>query len=151
MQPSPPQLMKITIKNQQKSLTIRAALVKKIVREVVALEDKYYDEANVHFITDKKMCALHDEYFDDPSPTDCISFPLDEELMGDVFVCPETAINYAKAHQSDPYKETTLYIVHGLLHLIGYDDRINLDKRKMRQAEKRHMKHLESLDLLLRP
>jgi probable rRNA maturation factor len=143
--------MKVYIKNQQKDLLLSPASVRKLVREVIALEDRYYDEVNIHFVKTPRMCAIHEEFFDDASPTDCMSFPLDEELMGDVFICPETAIQYAKKHQVDPYEETSLYVIHGLLHLMGYDDLNPKAKRKMRAAEKRHLNHLKSLSLLLHP
>ncbi len=143
--------MKVYIKNQQKDLPLSPASVRKLVREVIALEDRYYDEVNIHFVKTPRMCAIHEEFFDDASPTDCMSFPLDEELMGDVFICPETAIQYAKKHQVDPYEETSLYVIHGLLHLMGYDDLNPKAKRKMRAAEKRHLNHLKSLSLLLHP
>ena len=82
------------------------------------------------------MCKLHRDYFNDSSPTDCISFPIDNpvpenySLMGDVFVCPETALIYSEKHKVNPYQEITLYIVHGLLHLMGYDDIELADQEK---------------------
>lgn len=123
----------------------------------VLLEEKYQcDEVSVYLVDTETISAMHLQYFGDPSTTDCISFPLDEEgkespyiVLGDVFVCPETAINYAKNNQLDPYEETTLYLVHALLHLMGYDDIDEKDLAEMRQAEKRHLKQLKLLNLCL--
>ena len=70
-------------------------------------------------------------------------------VLGEVFVCPATAIAYASENKLDPYEETTLYIVHGLLHLMGYDDIDDRDAVLMRQAERRHMQKLKDLTLLL--
>ena len=140
--------MKIIVRNSQKLLPITAKAVKKIVRSVVDNESQSCDEVAVHFITTKKMCEMHASYFNDGSPTDCISFPMEADndepyrMLGDVFVCPETALQYAAKHHVDPYLETTLYIVHGLLHLMGYDDMNSRDRKKMRAAEKRHMQTL---------
>ncbi len=100
------------------------------------------------------MRRLHGQYFNDRSLTDCISFPLDESespyrVLGDVFVCPQVAIAYAGRNGGDPYLETTLYLVHGLLHLMGYDDITEKDRKKMRAAEERHLSHLQKRRLTL--
>lgn len=143
--------MKVYTKNQQSDLPISAKSVRRLVREVVALEDLFFEEVTIHFVKTPRMCAIHLEFFNDPSPTDSMSFPLDDQIMGDVFVCPETAILYASTHKKDPYEEASLYLVHGLLHIMGYDDLNPKAKRQMRAAEKRHLKHLKSLSLLLHP
>ena len=96
------------------------------------------------------MRKMHNEFFNDPSPTDCMSFPIDTEedaedcYLGDIVVCPAAALKYA-----DPYRETTLYILHGLLHLLGYDDIQPQDRKKMRRAEKTYMNYFETMGLLL--
>lgn len=149
--------MIIYISNEQKDLKIDEDDVEKLVREVVSFEGLRYDEVSIHFVDTESICSLHNEYFNDPSPTDCISFPMDQDIqeedphkvLGDVVVCPETAIKYAKANACDTYEELTLYTVHGLLHLMGYDDIEEQDIQKMREAEDRHMKNLKKLDLCL--
>lgn len=145
--------MKIYVFNSQNSLKIGKNQVKKIAAAVASFEKQSFDEVSIHFVKPERICQLHEEYFQDPSLTDCISFPMDDEqqdgyrMLGDIFVCPQTAINYAK--EKDPYIETTLYIVHGMLHLMGYDDIEPSDRREMKAAEKRHMRHLQELKLML--
>src|SRR5262245_31854076 len=118
--------------------------VKRIVSSVISFEEKRYDEAAIHFVNTAEISRLHEQFFHDPSPTDCISFPMDEEdqqgyrILGEVFICPQIAIEYSAKHSGDPYAETTLYIVHGLLHLMGYDDLDKKERSKMRSAERRH-------------
>jgi probable rRNA maturation factor len=146
----------VCIFNTQSSLTIDEPTVKALVKSLLDQERCSCDEVSIHFVDTPKICQLHAEFFDDPSSTDCITFPMDQEgeetgfrLLGDVFVCPATALEYTKTRGSDPLLETTLYIVHGLLHLLGFDD-IDPKKRKlMRAAEKFHMKRLVELDLAL--
>lgn len=148
--------MNVSVSNKQKSLVIVSSQIKKIAIEVVRFEKKEYDEVAIHLVDKKTISRLHVEYFDDPSPTDCISFPVDEEggsgyrVLGDVFVCTEVALEYAISHHLDPYEEVTLYIVHGLLHLMGYDDIDKGPRAKMRAAEQRQMKHLNRLGLCLK-
>lgn len=147
--------MKVSVSNRQRALAIDSKQVKKIVIEVVRFEKKTYDEVAIHLVNRETICALHADYFNDPSPTDCISFPLANimergySMLGDVFVCPEEGLKFAHEHLLDPYDEVTLYIVHGLLHLMGYDDLEKKERAKMRSAERRHMKHLKLMGLSL--
>jgi probable rRNA maturation factor len=140
----------VNVINQQSALSISTDQVQKIVKEVIRAESQRCDEVDLYFVDTPTICQLHADFFQDDSPTDCISFPLDDEseaspyrLLGDVFVCPATAVAYAKKHHLNPYDETLLYIVHGLLHLMGYDDLNNQDRREMRKAEARHIQNLQ--------
>lgn len=145
--------------NLQADLRLDEAQVEPLVQQVITLEAYPCEEASIQFVDTKQITTLHGRYFGDPTPTDCISFPMDIEedeqnahkVLGDVVVCPQTAIEYAQAHQGDAYEETTLYLVHGLLHLMGYDDIEETDIKKMRAAEKRHMENLKKLGLFLCP
>ena len=114
------------------------------------------DEVSIHLVDTKTISRLHAQFFDDPTTTDCITFPMDDpseegcQMLGEVFVCPATALDYAKKRGLDPYRETTLYIVHGILHLIGYDDIDPKERRTMRTKERQTMAHLEENGCLLR-
>lgn len=143
--------MIVHISSRQKVFKISKTKIKKIVQEVISFENQKCDEVSIHFVSAKEIGKLHNQFFNDPSETDCISLPLDGEeeahyrILGDVFVCPEVAIKYAEIHKMSIDEEVTLYMVHGLLHLMGYDD-IELKERKlMRAAEKRHMTNLKAL------
>ncbi len=105
--------MIINVKSRQTALKFSLPSVKAIVKQVLAEEGQRCDEVSIYFVDTEEICELHDQFFNDPSPTDCISFPMDEEedafnyrILGDVFVCPATAVQYAEAHQVDPYDET---------------------------------------------
>ncbi len=124
--------LKITVFNQQKDLKISSAAVKKILHALIKKMGVDCQEVIIHFVSQKKICELHAQFFNDPSPTDCITFPIDEKLLGEIFVCPKAAIEYG----TEPYLETTLYIVHALLHLLKYDDIDPKDRRQMRRKEK---------------
>ena len=113
-----------------------------------------WNEVSITFVSEKEICSLHKKYFNDPSSTDCISFPIDSEyseysILGEVFVCPKVAIEYATKHKNTPGKELTLYIVHGLLHLIGYDDISEKERKIMRKKEAYHINLLQKENLIL--
>jgi probable rRNA maturation factor len=142
---------------EQIHLPIAEASVITMALDFIKYSKVNYDEVSIYFVDTKTICDLHSRFFNDPSPTDCISFPMDEasdagyRVMGDVFVCPETASIYAQKHRVDPYKEITLYAVHGLLHLLGYDDLKEDDRKKMRAAEKRYLARVENHSLWIKP
>lgn len=146
----------VSVFDEQEDMSLNLDIVEEIVNQVVLNEGQFGHEASVTFISDEEMRRMHDEHFDDPSPTDCISFPMDDaseqhhRILGDIFVCPKTAMTYAKENNHDPYREVTLYIVHGLLHLLGYDDIKEDHRLAMRAAEAKHMAALEKSGLLMR-
>ncbi|MBA2367854.1 MAG: rRNA maturation RNase YbeY [Candidatus Protochlamydia sp.] len=148
--------MIINIFNQQESLKFAIDRFEPLIKQVLLEEKCFCNEVSVYLVDTETISSMHLQYFGDPSPTDCISFPLDEDdkespyiVLGDVFICPETAINYAINNQLDPYEETTLYLVHALLHLMGYDDIEENDLIEMRKAEKMHLEKLKLLNLCL--
>lgn len=150
--------MDIHVSNKQRNLSIKKKQIAPIIAAVLSLEKVSCNELGVHFVEKEEICRLHQNFFDDPTPTDCISLPIDPPkganedsycVLGDLFICPEVALEYANRHQCDPYQELTLYLVHGLLHLIGYDDMDEKNREVMRQAEGRHLKNLACLKLLL--
>lgn len=92
------------------------------------------------------MGALHARYLGDPAPTDVITFPGDPELgaAGEICICAEVARTYAKKHGRDFARELTLYLLHGYLHLAGFDDRDARARARMRRAERRGMQIIQA-------
>jgi probable rRNA maturation factor len=115
------------------------------------------DEISINFITEKEISELHDEFFDDPTPTDCITFPIDDiddvsnyKILGEIFVCPQVALSYSQQHLLDFEEELTLYVVHGILHLLGFNDIEEEERKVMREQEAFCMKLLKENQLILR-
>ena len=98
-------------------------------------------ELSIVFLDDAALAALHGEFLDDPSTTDVITFEGDPTLAsaGEICVSVDTARTYAKKHRRHFSDELSLYVVHGWLHLAGYDDLRPEKKRIMRRAEGRAM------------
>lgn len=147
--------MKISVTNRQKDVRISTPSVKRAFIEAASLYGVQFDEAGVHFVSQKKICELHDQFFNDPSPTDCITCPIDLDdspgykYLGDVFVCPKAAFDHVAHEEKALHEEITLYVIHGLLHLLGYDDMNESDQKIMRQEEAHIMAHLKSKNLLI--
>ncbi len=149
--------MIITIHNKQKDLPLSTPQAKKILLLLLKELHISTNEIIVHFVTKNKIAQIHGDFFADPTPTDCMSFPIDSHtkklsptdhyILGEVFVCPAIAIEYAKKKQLDPYQETALYMIHGFLHLIGYDDLEPIARRKMRSMEKKCLALIQPFSL----
>jgi len=101
-------------------------------------------ELSLVFLTDSALAQLHADFLADPTTTDVITFEGDPAagVAGEVCVSVDTAAAYAKKHRHDFATELTLYLVHGWLHLAGYDDLKPAKKRIMRRAEARAMRLL---------
>ena len=96
-------------------------------------------ELSVALLTDPDLARLHADFLGDPKTTDVITFAGQPALglAGEICVSADTAAAYARKHRRQFAEELTLYVVHGWLHLAGYDDLVPVKKRAMRRAEHR--------------
>lgn len=94
-------------------------------------------ELSVVFLDDDALARLHADFLDDPSPTDVITFPGDADMdfAGEICVSADRARLEAERQGWSPAEELTLYLVHGWLHLAGYDDLDDESRVAMRAAE----------------
>ena len=141
--------MKVNVFSSQKDLPVSKDSVRALVKAVLSQERAPHKEASIYFVTVKRICDIHKEFFDDPAQTDCMSFPLDELHLGEVFICPKTAIEYANEKHLPIYEELSLYVIHGILHCLGYDDLETAKRRIMRKKEKSYMDLIRTKDLIL--
>jgi len=126
---------RIRVTNRQSNLPIDLSSVRRLALFVLQ-KKKISQEVAIYFVGVRKITQLHAKHFNDPAPTDCITFPLNDQLLGEIFICPKAALDY---NPKKPYEETTLYIIHGLLHLLGYDDIDSKQRVRMRREERRLM------------
>ncbi len=102
-------------------------------------------ELSIVMVDDKRLCELHGRFLGDESPTDVISFDLGEEGAGpggELYVSVERAQARALERGVSPERELALYVVHGVLHLCGFDDHDEEDRAAMRRAEARVLAQL---------
>ena len=74
-------------------------------------------EIEVTLMTDPEIATIHGEFLDDPTPTDVITFH-----HGEILISLDTAARQSLSHGLSFPDETALYLIHGLLHLAGWDD-----------------------------
>ncbi len=110
-------------------------------------------EAGLSFVAADQMAALNAEHRGIDRPTDVLAFGADDgsapraddepRLVGDVVICPSVAASNAAAHGKAVDDELSLLMVHGALHLLGYDHVDAVDAEKM-QARERELLALEA-------
>ena len=100
-------------------------------------------ELSVSFVEEAEIEGLHVRYMDEAGPTDVLSFPLDADdldedgvrMLGDVVIAPSVA---AANNPGDPDAELRLLLVHGILHLLGYDHEEDAGKAEMWARQERY-------------
>jgi probable rRNA maturation factor len=132
--------MKVFLTNDQSTLTIdEDRLVGEI--ETLAAAAGYRGELSVALVTDRMIHELNRKYLSHDYPTDVLAFPLDAG-EGEVVVSAERALSEATERGVAPYAELLFYIVHGILHLAGYEDH---DRAKAREMHSVALKLLRGL------
>lgn len=103
------------------------------------------DEIQVILISDRRMSEIHRRFMGIAGPTDVITFQ-----HGEVFISVETARRQAQAHRTSLGHELRLYLVHGLLHLQGFDDRLPAGRRRMSSVQRKIVAHAKGRQRLNR-
>jgi probable rRNA maturation factor len=94
---------------------------------------------------DDAIAELHRRFFDDPTPTDVITFPSGEEpdhdgaYLGDVVVSVETAARQAQDAGHSEVREVAFLALHGLLHLCGYEDTTAAERDEMHRCQGQYL------------
>jgi probable rRNA maturation factor len=93
---------------------------------------------DVSVVDDRAIHQLNRERLDHDWPTDVISFLYaDDPIAGELIVSADTAERVAAEYGWDPAAELAMYVVHGTLHLLGYDDQTDEERSAMQQEENR--------------
>lgn len=114
------------------------ALAQRAVDAALATDGLAGGSLTVLLVDDAASAELHGQHFDDPTPTDVMTFPdgtehPDDGLIhhGDLAIGVEVARRVAAARGRPVGDELILYLVHGVLHLLGHDDHHDEDRAAM--------------------
>lgn len=116
-------LPRILISDRQEQPIDEHAL-RELARYTLLAEGLERTELSVSFVEEDEIAALHQRFMEEAGVTDVLSFALDDvdeegvRLLGDVVIAPAEA---ARNNPDDPASELRLLLVHGILHLLGYD------------------------------
>ncbi len=131
--------MKITVTDLQDAYPIKKRRVREVVKEILHRE-KVDAELNIAFVDRNEITKLNTRFLGHKEPTDVLSFLLDtnaKRITGEVVVCVSVAVEYATETDTEVEGEIMLYVVHGVLHLLGYDDMDKKNAGTMRRVERK--------------
>lgn len=132
---------KVTVSNRQRRLKVNTRLLARITERALELVDNADAQIGIVLVDDAMIAKLNAQYHATPGPTDILSFDYGEG-QGELVISTEHAVAQAKRFRTTPAREVILYIVHGILHLHGYNDLAKRDRQRMRTAERRLMSSL---------
>jgi probable rRNA maturation factor len=155
--------LEVFVADEQSETRIDAARWARLAERVLASEGvRGHAELSLLFVNAEEMAALNQEFLGQTGPTDVLAFPIDGELvevddgpgphrrgpdrpppdpgdlpllLGDVVVCPSVAVAQADAHAGSIDDELALLVVHGILHVLGYDHALSDEAARMRDRE----------------
>jgi probable rRNA maturation factor len=133
----------ITVWNRQRQVLVDLKRLRtdasRAVRLVggLSIQRPLPEDISVVLVSDRRIAQLHRDYMQIPGPTDVITFE-----HGDLFISVETARRQAGEFSSSLERELRLYLVHGLLHLVGFDDHSPEDAEVMRTLQEELLEKL---------
>jgi probable rRNA maturation factor len=135
-------LPKISVRNLQRKIPVNVVDLERFAHKAVRLCLKMrrngvtdlaqLAEISILLVGNRRMSSLHRQFFGAAGPTDVLTFQ-----HGEIFISAEMAREQARRFRNPFAREIRLYIVHGLLHLHGLDDRDEANARKMLAAQEK--------------
>ena len=143
----------IEVRNRQRKWALNVSMLEEIASWVsVSLFGDVEADISIQFLSPGRMAEINQKYLEHEGATDVITFDLCDDpaicMTGEILICPEVAANQSKEFGTTWQEETVRYVIHGLLHLKGFDDLEPEKRRIMKQHENRWMKKVqEKFDL----
>jgi probable rRNA maturation factor len=138
--------MDIQLKNLQKKARINLPKLQKITARILKLLKIRKAVISVVFVSRQKIQSLNKQFLNRSYATDVLAFDLRRDkslrLEGDIIISVDAARENAKEFGNNFEEELVLYITHGILHLIGYDDHKFADIESMRAMEQKVLTQL---------
>jgi probable rRNA maturation factor len=139
-------MIRVAIASPQQDVPIDRACMRRTARTVLEGERIAEAEISLAFVDNPTIHRLNQRYLQHDEPTDVLSFPLSEpnasKLAGELVVGAEVARSQAEARGHDVQAELALYVIHGALHLCGYDDQTAEAAATMRERERYYLREL---------
>jgi len=147
-------MSRLYLRNRQRAVPLDGRFLRTLARAALAQPEfarQSWAELGIHLVGDRRMSALNARHLGHAGPTDVITFdygtapvggPVPGGRCGDLFIGVPEALRQARIFHTSWPAEVVRYLVHGLLHLCGYDDTTPAARRRMRQAEDRLLRRL---------
>jgi len=145
-------MSKVTVACPQELVAIDRGRMREVARTVLEGEGIKDYEISLAFVDNPTIHRLNKRYLDHDEPTDVLSFPLSDaharKLAGEVVLGVEIARDQAERRGHDVQTELALYVIHGLLHLCGYNDHADEEAGRMRTRERHYLAGLRLPDIV---
>jgi len=112
--------MEIILKNLQKKFLIPRNKVLNAAKAAFRKLD-FNAQLSIVFVGTRRMRAINKKYLKHDYVTDVLTFDLGDS-QAEIIICPQVAFTNAKEHQTSTENEMILYVIHGILHLAGFND-----------------------------
>jgi len=143
--------MKIAVATPQEIVPVDRGRMRETARAVLAGEGVRDYEISLAFVDNPTIHTLNKRYLNHDEPTDVLSFPLSEpdakKLAGELVIGAEVARAQAEGAGHDVQAELALYVIHGLLHLCGFEDGTEKEAAAMRDRERHYLRQLGLPDI----
>lgn len=127
-------------------MPLNLAQIVRIARTILHHERIGRGSLSIVFVTALKIRNLNRKYLKRGYATDVLAFDLKEGkcggITGDIVISTDAALRNGKAYKTSTGKEIVLYLIHGILHLLGFDDHAPRDIRIMRKKEREILQYL---------
>lgn len=141
----------ILVLNRQRFRPVQCHALRELAQQVLAAVGRASSRLTITLVSDRRMRLLNRMYRSLDQPTDVLAFPNEPDFphehhaqwdLGDVIISTETAARYAARYGISFEREIQQLVIHGVLHLCGYDH--ETDHGQMRQLERRLRRKLLS-------
>jgi len=139
----------VSVASPQELVPLEYQRLKECAHAVLAGEGIKEAKVTLAFVDDATIAGLNQRFLQHDGPTAVITFPYSQgkKLEGEVVIGVEVARREAAERGHDVNTELCLYVIHGVLHLCGYDDRTDRDVSEMRKKERAYLKQLNLPDI----
>ncbi|MFH0858666.1 MAG: rRNA maturation RNase YbeY [Candidatus Omnitrophota bacterium] len=126
---------------RRKAGAVNSLDIKNLVFKTLSLRPlNWSGQISILLVGDKMIRDLNFKYLDKNRPTDVLAFDLSRgkgDITCEIVVSTDAAFYNSRIYKTSPVYETYLYVVHGLLHILGFDDRAEIERKFMqKKAEK---------------
>ncbi|MGH7412400.1 MAG: rRNA maturation RNase YbeY [Candidatus Methylomirabilis sp.] len=137
--------MALQVTNRQRKISLDTRFLRRVGETTLAKMGVGEAECGLVLVGDRAMARLNERYRGIAESTDVLSFPMREgpftslapTLLGDVVISAETADRQSRAAGHSLQEEVAALLIHGILHLLGYDHQTRSEARKMKRLEAR--------------
>ncbi len=137
--------IRVRVLDSQRHLTLPEPLLAEAVRTVLADHGIAVAQVNLLLVDDAAIRELNRRFLNHDWATDCITFPMERSehaLEGEIVVSAQTACRQAPQYGLTPEEELLLYVIHGALHLVGYEDTSETARAEMEARQHDYLARL---------